>query len=60
VGRQVAGRLAAREHRLDRLESAAMSVAAASFLVIISITVVDVVLRYMFRRPIMWAFDFIS
>ena len=37
-----------------------MYVAALSFLVIVSITVVDVVLRYIFRSPIMWAYDFIS
>jgi TRAP-type C4-dicarboxylate transport system permease small subunit len=53
-------RLDACEHWLKRLERAGAYIAAASFVVIVCITVLDVLLRYAVHRPLMWAYDFIS
>lgn len=50
----------AAERAITMLERAAACLAAISFVVIVSITVSDVVLRYLAHRPLMWAYDFIS
>ena len=50
----------AAERVIALLERVAAGLAAASFIVIVCITVTDVVLRYAAHRPFMWAYDFIS